>query len=93
MATTLSAIGLAVFGFCAILMAVGPLLDSCTIFTTASRITWKYVFAVFAAGFPVNVKHAIACAVTMLLVSKPLLQKLDRLKTKYGMMDVREEIT
>ena len=82
---------LAVFGFCTILMAVGPLLDSCTIFTTASRITWNYILAVFAAGFPVNAKHAIACAVTMLLLSKPLLQKLDRLKNKYGMMDVREE--
>ena len=82
---------LAMFGFCSILLAVGPLLDSCTIFTTASRITWKYVCAVFAAGFLVNLKHAIACAVTMLLLSKPLLQKLDRLKNKYGMMDVREE--
>ena len=82
---------LAAFGFCSILLAVGPLLDSCTIFTTASRITWKYVCAVFAAGFLVNLKHAIACAVTMLLLSKPLLQKLDRLKNKYGMMDVREE--
>lgn len=82
---------LAAFGFCAILLAVGPLLDSCTIFTTASRITWKYVLAVFAAGFPLNLNHAIACAVTLLLLSRPLLQKLDRLKIKYGMMDVREE--
>lgn len=82
---------LAVFGFLAIALIVGPLLDCCTIFTVSSRINWKTAITVLAAGFPYNLKHAVACAVTMLLFGKPLLWKLDRLKTKYGMMDVREE--
>lgn len=83
---------LAVFGFLTIMLAVGPLLDTCTVFTTGSRITAKYVLAVFAAGFAYNLNHAVACAVTMLLFGRPLLSKLDRLKTKYGMMDAREEV-
>ena len=66
---------------------VGPLLDCCTIFTTGTQLTWAYALACFASGFPINVTHGIACAVTMLLLSKPLLDKLDRLKTKYGMME------
>ena len=70
---------------------MGPLLDTCTVFTTGSKITRKFVLAVYAAGFPYNLNHAIACALTMLLFGRPLLAKLDRLKTKYGMMDVREE--
>lgn len=82
---------LAIFGFFAIMLVVGPLLDCCTVFTVSSRITWKYALAVFAAGVSYNLKHGLACAVTLLLFSKPLLSKLDRLKTKYGMMDVREE--
>lgn len=82
---------LAVYGFLAILLVVGPLLDSCTVFTVSSEITWKYAAAVFAAGLPYNLKHALACGVTMLLFSKPLLAKLDRLKIKYGMMDARLE--
>ncbi|MGN0976791.1 MAG: ECF transporter S component [Faecousia sp.] len=82
---------LAIFGFLTIQLVVGPLLDCCTVFTTGSRLTWKYAAAVFAAGVPYNFKHALACAVTMLLFSKPLLGKLDRLITKYGMMDTRQE--
>lgn len=82
---------LAIFGFFAILLVVGPLLDCCTLFTVGSRITWKFAAAVFAAGVFANFKHAITCAVTMLLFSKPLLSKLDRLKTKYGMMDARKK--
>lgn len=83
---------LAVFGFAAIVAVIGPLLDCCTVFTTGSRITKKYAAAVFAAGLPYNTKHGLACALTLLLFSKPLLQKLDRLKTKYGMMDARREV-
>lgn len=80
-------IALAVFGFVTILAVVGPLLDCCTVFTVSSRITWKYVVAVFTAGLPVNFQHALACGVTMLIFSKPLLTKLERLKTKYGMLE------
>lgn len=78
---------LAVYGFLSILLIVGPLLDCCTVFTVSSRITWKYTLAVFAAGLPYNFQHALACGTTMLLFSKPLLSKLDRLKLKYGMME------
>ena len=78
---------LAVWGFFTIVLVIGPLLDCCTVFTVSSRITWKYALAVFTAGFAYNVQHGLACAVTLLLFSKPLLSKLERLKRKYGMMD------
>ena len=81
---------LAVWGFFTIVLVIGPLLDCCTVFTVSSRITWKYALAVFTAGFAYNVQHGLACAVTLLLFAKPLLGKLERLKTKYGMMDARQ---
>lgn len=83
---------LAVFGFAAIMLLVGPLLDCCTVFTTGSVLTWKFVAAVFAAGVGYNFRHGVACAVTMLLFSKPLLRKLNRLIAKYGMMDAGREL-
>lgn len=83
-------VALAVWGFFTIVLVIGPLLDCCTVFTVSSRITWKYALAVFTAGFAYNVQHGLACAVTLLLFAKPLLSKLERLKTKYGMMDARQ---
>ncbi len=77
---------LTAFGFFTIVLIVGPLLDAATIFITGSRITGKFILAVFASGLPVNVTHAAACAVTMALLGKPLLKKLNRLKTKYGIL-------
>lgn len=81
---------LAVFGFLAIVLFVGPLLDCCTLFTVSPRLSWKYAAAVFGAGLTYNLQHGLACGVTMLVFSKPLLSKLDRLKGKYGMMDARK---
>ena len=78
---------LSVFGFVGIVGLVGPALDCCTIFTTGTQLTWAYALTCFATGFPINVTHGISCAVTILLLGKPLLDKLDRLKTKYGMME------
>lgn len=81
-----------VFGFFAIVCIVGPLLDCCTIFTTASKITPAFVLAIFASGFPINVAHGLGCATTMLLFSKPLLEKLNRLQVKYGMMEASSKV-
>ena len=74
------------FAFLGVLLVVGPLLDTCTIFTTGSKISWKFASAVYLAGFPHNVIHALSCAATVLLLGNPLLTKLNRIKTKYGLL-------
>lgn len=79
---------LTVFGFVMILVVVGPLLDLCTVFTSLTTLSWEAAALVFIRGFPLNVSHAAGCALTMLLFSRPLLEKLNRLKLKYGMMEV-----
>ena len=80
-------IGQTVFAFLAVFLVVGPLLDACTIFTTGGKLSWRYAFAVMAAGLPHNLIHAASTAVTVLLLSRPLLAKLSRVKIKYGMME------
>ena len=78
---------LAVFGFLAILVIVGPLLDTSTFFTMATTYDTAAVLAVYAAGVPVNCIHGAAVALTMLLFGKPLLDRLQRIQIKYGMME------
>jgi uncharacterized membrane protein len=80
-------ITLAVCGFLTMLLIVGPLLDSCTLFTTGGKLTWKYAAAVYSMGFIHNLIGAVSTAATMLLLCPFLLQKLDRLKRKYGMLE------
>ena len=79
---------LAPFGFLTILLVIGPMLDSCTVFTMLSKFTVKNVLAVYAAGVGYNVTHGIGAALTLFFVSRPLLGKLDRLQTKYGILEL-----
>ena len=78
---------LAAFGFASVVLLVGPLLDICSVFTMGSELSLSFALAVLAAGLPVNIVHGVSCAVTLLLLNRPLLDKLNRLKTKYGMME------
>ena len=78
---------LTVFGFFGILLVVGPLLDTSTFFTVATSYDTSSVLAVYLAGVPVNCVHGAAVALTMLLFGKPLLERLQRIQIKYGMME------
>ena len=78
---------LTVFGFLNILLIVGPLLDTSTFFTAATAFDTSSVLAVYMAGVPVNCIHGAAVALTMLLFGKPLLDRLQRIQIKYGMME------
>lgn len=78
---------LAVFGFLASLLWVGPLLDCSSVFLSLSKISLSGALAIFASGFPANLSQGLSTFLTMLLFSKPLLEKLDRIKLKYGMTE------
>ena len=78
---------LALFGGFIVMLVVGPLLDTCTLFTMTSEISKSSAAAVYLAGLPVNAIHAAATVLTLLIASDPLLEKLNRVKKKYGMME------
>ena len=82
---------MAVFGFVVVVCIIGPLLDVCTIFTAGSVITKEFAIAIFTSGFPYNIIHGIGTAVTLFIIGRPLLGKLDRIKTKYGMMEASRD--
>ncbi len=83
----LGSIVLAMFGFVSVVGVVGPLLDCSTLFTVGAKITWRFARRVFEVGLIHNVPHAIATAITLLLLSRPLLGKLARIQKKYGLLE------
>ena len=75
---------LGAFGFVTVLFLVGPVLDLCSLFTMSSNLSWEFALAALTAGLPVNLTHGISTAITLILLSNPLLHKLKRLQIKYG---------
>ena len=76
----------AVLGYVIVQVIVGPILDLCSVFTMGNEITLEWVGAIFLSGLPVNAIHATATVLTLLIFCKPMMEKLDRIKIKYGMM-------
>ena len=76
-----------IVGFLGVLFFVGPLLDTCTVFMAPISMTVKSIAAIYISGFTVNVSQGISTFLVMFLLGKPLLEKLDRIKVKYGMME------
>ncbi len=78
---------LCIFGFITTFALVGFLLDTCAIFTMSQMIDVSTIWKVYLSGVPVNLVHATAVALTLWFFSKPMFEKLDRIKLKYGMME------
>ncbi|MBQ9762189.1 MAG: ECF transporter S component [Oscillospiraceae bacterium] len=78
---------MAAFGFAAVIVWVGPLLDCSHIFLTLGSTDWVGALGYLISGFWVNLVQGVCTMLVMLLFGIPLLEKLDRIKMKYGMME------
>ena len=78
-----------VFGFCTVLLWIGPLLDCSHVFLMLTRITPAAVIATLFSGLYANIPLAVTTLMALLLFGKPFLRILDRVKTKYGILQTR----
>lgn len=78
---------LLVFGALATFAIYGGIMDTSSLFMMSSEISWSALLAMFASGFVMNLIHAASTVVFLLVLSKPLLKKLRRIRIKYGMME------
>lgn len=76
---------LSLAGAAFVVVVVGPILDTCSLFTMVSAITPESALAIYASGLPVNAVQAAATAITLFILANPLLGKLERVRVKYGL--------
>lgn len=85
-------LAIALFGFFSVILWIGPLLDCSVLFFMMTGITAESIIASLVAGFHVNLPQAACTFLIMLLFGKPMLEKLDRVKLKYGMTEKEDGI-
>ncbi|MDO4542186.1 MAG: ECF transporter S component [Bacillota bacterium] len=80
---------LCIFGFLSALLIYGPIVDTCSIFTMAvGTKTAAYTF--YLTGLPFNIIHGVATVIFLALLAKPMIEKLERIKKKYGLMEAEK---
>lgn len=76
---------LVAFGFLAAFVVYGLIVDLWTILYMNPEPNLQTAVMVYSAGAYFNLIHGVATVVFLLLLAKPMMEKLERVKLKYGM--------
>ena len=66
----------------------GAIVDVWTVLSTAEGITWQSVLAIYASGFWFNTILAVSTVIFLAVLAGPILKKLERIKVKYGLIEL-----
>lgn len=80
---------LCVFGGLAVFLIYGGLMNPSSVLMYQSHPTKEMFFAAYLQGIPFDLVHAAATVFFLAVISQPMLEKLDRIKIKYGLMEAR----
>ena len=83
-------IPLAVFGAFAAFIIFGGIMNPAAVLMFQSYPTTAMFIAAYLQGIPFDLIHAAATAVFLLIIARPMLEKLDRIKIKYGLIERKE---
>lgn len=83
---------LCIYGGFMSLCVYGFLMDTFTVLTMNFVSSWKEVLAIYISGFPVNCVHASATIIFLFILAKPMMEKINRVKKKYGLMEAGKDM-
>nr|WP_283673312.1 ECF transporter S component [Butyricicoccus sp. Marseille-Q5471] len=78
---------LCTFGGLSVFFIYGFIMNTYTVFQTQAHITWGMIITACTVGVPMDLIHAISTVFFLWVAGPALLEKLDRIKTKYGMIE------
>lgn len=78
---------LCLYGFLATFFIYGGIMNMASLLMWSSIINWKSILVVYISGAPFDLIHAFATVFFLLIVAKPMIEKLERIKKKYGLID------
>jgi energy-coupling factor transport system ATP-binding protein len=72
---------------CALLIYGGIMNPASALLWGSEALNFKILLTYYVTGFPMDLIHAAATALFLWFGAEPLLEKLDRIKVKYGLME------
>lgn len=82
-----SRFALCVYAALTIIIIYGGLMNPASVLMSQNDPTLPMFFTAYLTGFPVDMMHAAATVFFLWVLSQPLLEKLDRIKVKYGLIE------
>ena len=80
-----SKLSLCIYGVLASTVLYGGIMNPASALMWAQTVNWKLLLSYYMTGVPVDLARAAATFFFLWLGSEPMLEKLDRIQTKYGL--------
>jgi energy-coupling factor transport system substrate-specific component len=77
---------LCVYGVLSVLLLYGPIADVAAALVFSESLNLQVVLMMFVSGLPFNILHAVATVVFLAVLAHPMLEKLGRVKQKFGLL-------
>jgi energy-coupling factor transport system ATP-binding protein len=80
-------VALSIYGFFAVFLIHGGITDLWTLLGMSAKPTFAMVLTVYGTGLIFNMILAVATVIFLLLLAKPMIEKIERVQLKYGLLD------
>ena len=78
---------LCIFGALSAILIYGGIMNAASLLMWSDEVSWSLLLPYYISGFPVDCVHAAATVFFLWLAGLPMLEKLDRIKVKYGLVE------
>jgi energy-coupling factor transport system substrate-specific component len=79
-------VALSIYGFFAVFLIHGGITDLWTLLGMSAKPTFAMVLTVYGTGLIFNMILAVATVIFLLLLAKPMIEKIERVQLKYGLL-------
>ena len=76
-----------IFGFLATFIIYGGIMNPASIIMWQSKINWNMIESAYIVGIPFDLIHALGTAIFLWFISGPMIDKIERIKVKYGLVE------
>lgn len=80
-----------VYGLLSVVVIYGGIVDINTLFYSMGENTWNSILWVYGTGLPMNLMFGISTVIFLVLLHKPVLSRLTRVKIKYHLIEQEKE--
>ena len=82
-----SKLSLCIFGALCAIVIYGGIMNPAAALIWSRSISKEILISYYLSGFPVDLVHASATVIMLWFFAEPMLEKLDRIKVKYGLVE------
>lgn len=79
-------LGLCIFGALICIVVYGGIMNPASVIMWQPNVNFSIIMASYVTGFPFDLAQATATVIALWLVARPFLEKLDRVRIKFGVL-------